>query len=74
MSNKAKTTEEIIQRSDKKILEAKQALGFSDRGISTMKALKGVFSYAQGLDSVGGAALLTLVSEFVKNHRRGFLE
>jgi hypothetical protein len=56
-----------------KILEAKQALGFSDRGRNTMKALKGVFEYASGLDSVGGKALLTLVSEFVKNHRRGFL-
>src|SRR5689334_17666270 len=66
--------ERIIIKSDKRIalaLEAMECCG--DRGKQTLKALKELFKPASGLDSVGGDALLSLVQEFVKNHRRDFI-
>lgn len=63
-----------LAASDFRIKKAIGILSASDRGQETMKQLKPFLSgAASGLDSIGGKALLMLVEEFVKNHRRGFL-
>lgn len=65
---------EIIRASDARIANAKLVLSASGRGLQTMAELKRFMEGgASGLDSIGGKALLTLVTEFVKNHRRGFI-
>jgi hypothetical protein len=67
-------TKAKIAGSDFRIKKAIDILSASDRGQETIKQLKPFLSgAASGLDSIGGKALLMLVEEFVKNHRRGFL-